>query len=780
MAAAYPLVNMANVPGRDPSDSGDVPLLINPGADAVVDCEAEQPAEGRKAKSRRPPEPEVDIGTLRAHELEALMDQGRSGAGGFPCPLRPPCRPPLTVRTEAEIASILAGYFGGASNASIVAFGGFGVGCLLLGIVLLVLVPMSAVGGAVTAMALATMGLAAMARAFLVSRGQLMNAQRMQLLLFSAIAVFAGGCVPGVIIPALLRAWWGEGAADASTDKLGFVLPWAASGAVSLLVVWSLVSRSKSGFQRAILLLQLLLVVALISSAIIILLPPYYPGAANSFSGGNDAVREVFPWVVLVASTLPALVAIYFLLAQRLGIVAANRLVADDQARYNRRWEVVKSQRENSFEFGGFLHVLHTIVQRDRSEVKGQPGLTVQLDVDAMPLHEVEQKLQDLGRVPPPAKRTPGLLGLLERLFVDSDSSTNAREDLAAALVERRTARAVESHVAAPAPALSRHGGVRRRGGRHGALAVLEGVAPASDSSASAELLRSAVAKAMCGMPAGTSVDALAAKQEGDSGVELLAFLHGCGLEGHCLRILEECGPTRPEDLGNLPAAALYSRVGLSILEQSQLAAALEARRRERYTPRQLVSLSAKVGALLAHVSRTSDNSGYLRPRQALRDLSVLFGQAATLNAHFQKEVVGWCEGMGPHSIVHDSPIKRRRRAIEKVFRSYNGDAGWLIDIVRAGITFQTVEALVSCLERIDSDPRVVILQIKNRLHPEASSTAGYRNVALNLVIVDEYTMRFAVDAHVCELQLGLKTFNDLKNDAGHARYVKWRDRLAE
>ena len=48
------------------------------------------------------------------------------------------------------------------------------------------------------------------------------------------------------------------------------------------------------------------------------------------------------------------------------------------------------------------------------------------------------------------------------------------------------------------------------------------------------------------------------------------------------------------------------------------------------------------------------------------------------------------------------------------------------------------------------------------------------------LVLVDDYTLANQVDTHVCELQLGLAAFDDLKNEHGHKLYVQWRDARAD
>ena len=73
------------------------------------------------------------------------------------------------------------------------------------------------------------------------------------------------------------------------------------------------------------------------------------------------------------------------------------------------------------------------------------------------------------------------------------------------------------------------------------------------------------------------------------------------------------------------------------------------------------------------------------------------------------------------------------------------------------------------------------MLNVKNRFDPryDGHTTAGYRNLALLLVIVDAETARLGVHDHVCELQLGLSRINELKTTSGHRNYRKWRDMRA-
>ncbi len=62
-----------------------------------------------------------------------------------------------------------------------------------------------------------------------------------------------------------------------------------------------------------------------------------------------------------------------------------------------------------------------------------------------------------------------------------------------------------------------------------------------------------------------------------------------------------------------------------------------------------------------------------------------------------------------------------------------------------------------------DSDVQVV--RVKNRLDPQYISvaSAGYRDFGLNLLIQTEETGRLGLDRHVCEVQLLLLPFAEIK-----------------
>lgn len=169
------------------------------------------------------------------------------------------------------------------------------------------------------------------------------------------------------------------------------------------------------------------------------------------------------------------------------------------------------------------------------------------------------------------------------------------------------------------------------------------------------------------------------------------------------------------------------------------------------------------------------------KPLQVFGDLVSLFSQAHQLNKHYQQCVKDWSQGI-PGAYPKEAPVKRRARAIEKLYRSYSGDSRKLIDLVRSSIVFDSLESLIAVLKRIRDDERVAILQVKNRLSLEFNSklSAGYRNVALSLILVDDFTAENDIELHICELQLGLSIIEEIKKDDGHQRYVAWRDLRAE
>ncbi len=133
-------------------------------------------------------------------------------------------------------------------------------------------------------------------------------------------------------------------------------------------------------------------------------------------------------------------------------------------------------------------------------------------------------------------------------------------------------------------------------------------------------------------------------------------------------------------------------------------------------------------------------------------------------------ERVAWCG------------LKRRQRALEKLWRAYGGDTSRLLDLCRQSIAFDSPRDLLACLEALVADQEIRVLRVKNslRVGHDAAGTAGYRMVMVNLSLATAETERLGVDLHVCELQLLLRDFAVLKSESGHHRYRIFRDHRAQ
>eukprot|EP00929_Paragymnodinium_shiwhaense_P021832 TRINITY_DN14128_c0_g1_i1.p1 TRINITY_DN14128_c0_g1~~TRINITY_DN14128_c0_g1_i1.p1 ORF type:complete len:627 (-),score=117.80 TRINITY_DN14128_c0_g1_i1:149-2029(-) len=168
-----------------------------------------------------------------------------------------------------------------------------------------------------------------------------------------------------------------------------------------------------------------------------------------------------------------------------------------------------------------------------------------------------------------------------------------------------------------------------------------------------------------------------------------------------------------------------------------------------------------------------------LQPRQLLTDLPLLYAQAYEINDHFQEKCSEWADGLGRHI---DVPPKSTTRAIQKMFRSYRGDAGKLLDLVRSSIVCRTLRDVAAVFDRVTKDPTVNIIRIKNRFDPAYNSkdSGGYRSLLLNVIVVDPFTRRTCSDLHICEVEVQVLDIHKARSDGAHQRFEAVRDMLAE
>ena len=132
-------------------------------------------------------------------------------------------------------------------------------------------------------------------------------------------------------------------------------------------------------------------------------------------------------------------------------------------------------------------------------------------------------------------------------------------------------------------------------------------------------------------------------------------------------------------------------------------------------------------------------------------------------------------------SMIKWVAMKNYRRAIEKLMRVYNSDVSRLVDISRHCIYFDNLQDLAMCLGRVVTDIDTKVDRIKSYFDPgyDGEATVGYRGVVLNVRVDDAAARMLGCEGHLCEIQLTLCKFGELKTVEGHRRYMQIRDARA-
>jgi hypothetical protein len=90
-----------------------------------------------------------------------------------------------------------------------------------------------------------------------------------------------------------------------------------------------------------------------------------------------------------------------------------------------------------------------------------------------------------------------------------------------------------------------------------------------------------------------------------------------------------------------------------------------------------------------------------------------------------------------------------------------------LVDLCRQRIVFDSLADLALCLRVMEDDPEVHLVRIKNRMDPGHPSlvSGGYLDASVNpsLKVISERTKGLGLAMYVCEVQLILKRFAEVK-----------------
>jgi hypothetical protein len=160
--------------------------------------------------------------------------------------------------------------------------------------------------------------------------------------------------------------------------------------------------------------------------------------------------------------------------------------------------------------------------------------------------------------------------------------------------------------------------------------------------------------------------------------------------------------------------------------------------------------------------------------------LHALLVQADELNDLLQAKLHDVCVAHGGEP--HACGIKTEARALQKVFRSYQGDWRRLGDLCRTSLVFQTIQQLEVCLRAIGTDTELEVIAAgdeKMRLREgfdAAVMSGGYRDIQLCVRLNTAEARARGVHEHLAEVQLHFAPVIALKSGGGHKNYVLRRN----
>jgi hypothetical protein len=148
--------------------------------------------------------------------------------------------------------------------------------------------------------------------------------------------------------------------------------------------------------------------------------------------------------------------------------------------------------------------------------------------------------------------------------------------------------------------------------------------------------------------------------------------------------------------------------------------------------------------------------------RQNYNDLNQLYQQAAIGDIELQNIAQEWAKMTGGTVVLPPGGLKGRKRAEEKIRMDYNGDASRITDLTRISLEYDSLEQLYQALQAIPETANLV--RFKDRFMQP--TPGGYRDILLNLKLSNQ---------HIAEIQLNLKSINQVRFGEGYPLYRKIR-----
>jgi hypothetical protein len=147
---------------------------------------------------------------------------------------------------------------------------------------------------------------------------------------------------------------------------------------------------------------------------------------------------------------------------------------------------------------------------------------------------------------------------------------------------------------------------------------------------------------------------------------------------------------------------------------------------------------------------------------QNSNDLNQLYQQAAIADIELQNIAQEWAKMTGGTVVLPPGGLKGRERAEEKIRMDYNGNASQITDLTRLSIEYDSLEQLYYALKALPET--VNLVRLKDRfIQP---TPGGYRDILLNLKLSNQ---------HIAEIQLNLKSINQVRFGEGYQLYQKIR-----